>query len=304
MERKVRLARVIVADFAKTLEVVKDRYEGVDDAIIDNIGTVLPEQAIEWAVKSVSKNRGIWPEDGFRFNNAFVFFTQNKATQRYKDAVQAAYPNRKPKNLLQFTLHDMETLQERLAPKPKEEKSKRQQLREVKQKGAKVFYDKPPYKVIQIGGPGVDLEDAAQAACQYAKETRWCTSQPSTAKSYLKHNPLYVIFMGSQKVGQFDPRGGYLMNTIDMSVDIGNPKISKFMWDAGLIQLSPTLVNKFVTSLKKKLSPENEAVVAKHAQAAFTYATKVLKGRFPQGEPAISQDKEYAADYEKFVKTL
>ena len=43
--------------------------------------------------------------------------------------------------------------------------------------------------------------------------------------------------------------------------------------------------------------PEGEPAIAQHAHAAYAYARDVLKGRFPEGEPVIAKDAEWAYAY-------
>ena len=63
--------------------------------------------------------------------------------------------------------------------------------------GAKLVFDGPTFRVIEIENKG---DVGKEAACFYGgnnKETRWCTSTPGTDQwfnRYIKDGPLYVIF--------------------------------------------------------------------------------------------------------------
>jgi hypothetical protein len=87
--------------------------------------------------------------------------------------------------------------------------SRSEMIKKAKKAGAQVIYDKNNIKIIQIGGEGVNPKSANMAACMYAKNTKWCTSDPGMAEDHLKVSPLYVFFRGGQKVMQGDTH--YLM---------------------------------------------------------------------------------------------
>ena len=50
--------------------------------------------------------------------------------------------------------------------------------------------------------------------------------------------------------------------------------------------------------------PKAEAVIARHAGAAYNYAKYVIKGKWPEGEPVIAQDAMAACWYAKDVSKM
>ena len=65
--------------------------------------------------------------------------------------------------------------------------------------GAKLLFDGPTWRVIEIEDKGPVGKEAACYYGGYNKETRWCTSSPGLTyfDRYIKDGPLYVIFKPS-----------------------------------------------------------------------------------------------------------
>lgn len=47
--------------------------------------------------------------------------------------------------------------------------------------------------------------------------------------------------------------------------------------------------------------PNLESVIAHNGEASYLYALRILKGRFPKGEPAIAMSPAWAVRYSRFV---
>jgi hypothetical protein len=54
----------------------------------------------------------------------------------------------------------------------------------------------------------------------------------------------------------------------------------------------PEIACTYATKVLKGRFPAGEPAIATNPKTAYTYATKVLKGRFPEGEPAIAKDAD------------
>jgi hypothetical protein len=290
-----------------TVSILKQKYPNIPGITIDLMSKSLPEQSLEWAVSSIAKGKGRWPEDAPRFQSAWNFFK----TPIFKQWASKMFTDKHPKNPLMFTLHDVEKIED--ASKPKE--SKRQQVRDVKQEGAKVAYDKPPYKIIQIGGPGVDIEKAAQAASYYAKGTKWCTSDPNTAKEYLSEGPLYIIFEDNQKIGQYEPESGQLMDLEDDDLEPTEGLRDAF-WSIGIrtdlatwfdlgkwseaepyIMKDPAYAYHYAKNTICGRWPEAEPYIMKDPVHTYLYAHNIIHGRWTEAEPFIMKNPEYAYCY-------
>jgi hypothetical protein len=72
-----------------------------------------------------------------------------------------------------------------------------------KEKGFSVLYNVPPYKIIQIGGEGIEAGDAMNAAC-YFGIGKWCTQHENKAKQWLAGGPLWVVFKNGRSLLQTD----------------------------------------------------------------------------------------------------
>lgn len=271
---------------------------------------------LEWLVRRVKEENIRWPEDRERVQRALVFFQTNKQNGFLKR-------NQIPVDINQYTLHDLEDIQDKFSGV--DLRSRRQTEQVAKTSGAKVIYDQDPYKVIQIGGPGVDLDQAVQAACLYAKNTKWCTSNPDVAKNqYLKNKPLYVIFEDGVKIAQTD--GSQVMNLEDRPIKLSDnlflfnvlkhvgvisyaeyayryaADVFKGRWPQGekYIQRDPKIAGLYAMSIIKGRWPEAESVIIQDSVSAAKYAGRVLKRRWPQAEPSIMKNPEAAVDYARF----
>lgn len=92
--------------------------------------------------------------------------------------------------------------------------SKRQEKKQVKSEGAEKIIDTPDFKAVKVTGE--------KAACYYAANTKWCTSNEETAKSYLKSGPLYILMAkiaGKVKKFQLSYETEQFMNERDTEVN-------------------------------------------------------------------------------------
>lgn len=128
----------------------------------------------------------IFPEDINKVKEVLEHYNKNKA--RYKTKFVTRYRS----------FHELQSEYLKLVP----QKSERQRMAEIKARGAEKLLDSPQWLVIKITEP--------DAACLYAKGTRWCTSDEEYASHYIrKTGALYVFFekrLGHkyQADGEFD----------------------------------------------------------------------------------------------------
>jgi hypothetical protein len=60
----------------------------------------------------------------------------------------------------------------------------------------------------------------------------------------------------------------------------------------------------YVDDIIKGKWPEGEPAIAKNPQYAYWYARDFIEGRWPEGEPAIVKDLRWAKKYNEFIKGL
>lgn len=193
----------------ETKAIVAKKYPDIAHHIED-IASSHPEHAVEWVAKSLAGGSGRYPEDKARFNGAWNFYHANRPSQRFKDTAKRLFPEANPKNPLHYSLHNIERIQDELAPEEqhvgRRAAATAAKTGAIEHEGASIYYDSPTHRIVQIGGPGVDIDKAAEAACKYGQGSHWCTRDSETAKQYLSKGPLYVFYKkgnaGSARVAQ------------------------------------------------------------------------------------------------------
>jgi hypothetical protein len=210
--------------------------------------------------------------------------------------------------------------------------SQRQKLERAKKHGSRVIYDKGGYYIIQVGGSGTNVEDAALAACLYAKGTKWCTSDLGTARKYLTGGPLYIVIKDGKKVLQTDLK--QFVDDEGMRIDFHqreNFDVFRVLIDAGILKsaieaitvMQFTKIRERVPEVEKLvLNSEDamtavqyailtgqrfksaESLIASDAPAALWYAVEVLKGPFPMAEGTLREDPLRWNAYQRDMKYL
>src|SRR5207237_631234 len=137
--------------------------------------------------------------------------------------------------------------------------------------GSHVIFRDSNYKIIRVGGPGTDLDQAIKTACEYANETFWCTEDPKTAKIYLERGPLYLIFERGNENPVAQTDGDQLMNRNDEEIEFpDNPRLYEILAEVGVIS---------------------------KASYFLKYAYYVVGGRWIPGEKYILQDQKARLEY-------
>lgn len=155
----------------------------------------------------------IWPEDKDRAVETFEWYMAARKDSRVQNMMREMFPGRSIKNPLEFSIYDLEDLQDTLTP--------------VKQQTAKNQRWKPEERGIAPGKARTILDDDgwliveitdAAVASSYASGTRWCTSNRRTAQGYLNDGPLYVLFRNGQKYGQIHGQSNQIMDVRDRPI--------------------------------------------------------------------------------------
>jgi len=255
---------LFVEDLDRTISIVQNKFPAIN---IADIARHLPEQSIEWAAQSLEDGHGRWPEDVSRFKKAWDDYAGNGKVE-FRNKMKVLYPNKNPKNVLQFSLHELERVDEAL-----NQKSQRSIKQEIKEEGAELVYSKNGWKIIKIL--------SGDAATFYSSGTKWCTSSSSTAEEYLESGPLYILIHNKVKIAQYHPGSSQLMDVQDHPYKV-DAEIISVLKDAGIkLAFSPM-------SLSERI-PEIEAEYLKVGDPSdlYLYAREVIKGRWPEAEPII-----------------
>ena len=144
----------------------------------------------------------IWPEDLSRAIETLEWFMKARKDSKVQNQFRLMFPEEiskgaSVKNPLNWSCYQIEDVQDALTPgKIATARNERwdPQERGFTPDEADVAYDQDGIMIIRILQP--------RAATAYASGTRWCTSHPATAQSYLVGGPLYIIFDNGKKYAQ------------------------------------------------------------------------------------------------------
>jgi hypothetical protein len=320
--RTLRLATYLyrMAALADRINLIRKKYPKVSPQIIEELSQIDPTKDkgayLEWLVRRVSEGNIRWPEDQRRTQAALATYANLKQSPRLlKEHEVSADINK-------YTLHDLEDIEDRVTGRPLQ--TERQEA-ENRNSSAKLIYNQGGYKIIQIGGPGTDIEQASQALCFYANNTRWCTDNDKTNREYLRKGPVYVIFHNGKKIAQADGRR-QVMDPKDVPLDINEKTIPVYQLLIKLgiitkalfyymhsenithqrqppenekeIATDPRVALDYITNfLDGEPWPLAEPAIARNPDTAFSYARNIIRGPWPPGEPAIASHPVYAAYY-------
>lgn len=251
----------------------------------------------EWILKSISLGSGRIPEDWQRFMvtfRSYISYTR-PLSPRFKAAVdrynQEHGLHANPKNILDFTLHQLEdVITETNDPvDPRVNKLERNLPA-----GARMFYNDGSHQIIEVTEP--------QAACQLGRGTKWCTSNEAVATDYLSVSPLYIVYRNGKKFAQIhigmDEEGeiietpAQLMDLRDRPI-VADEDLRIVLLKSGILErlekeLDPEIRGDIFTQFfGSSRFPEAEPIISRYPGLSYLYANEILRGRFPQGEPAI-----------------
>jgi hypothetical protein len=274
--------------------------------------TVKAELVTEWMMNSIFRGSGRL-EDIRRFENMARFYFSAKGTPKFKKITLEHAKNEgasiNPKNILDFDLHDLEDIFD-LYEQP-EVDPRVNQLGSKLPEGAKIVYSDGNYQIVEV--------TTGQAACDLARGTKWCTSDPDLAEQYLfgdNYNerdtivyPLYVVYLKGKKLAQLYLGGGredpQLMDLRDrpIAVDEGlrDALIKSGFMDRILDRINRhydrDLFLRFVGRTPNAYMAEK---CMEHPLWAYRYARDVIRGRFFEAEEMI-MNSDWARDYVAFM---
>jgi hypothetical protein len=116
----------------------------------------------------------------------------------------------------------------------RQEDLKELELREKsKDKGFRVVYNTPPYKIIEIGGKGIDPSEAVNALCYYGMN-KWCTRYHQNARQWLEGGPVWIVFKNGKSLLQTD--GGDVRDVQNKTFSWENDKeLLRILVDLGIL---------------------------------------------------------------------
>ena len=237
---------------------------------------------VEWILRQLKTNTIRLPEDADRIKQLLVDFDHYKS-------IGSVDINRDIGSYK--TIHDLEAVIDKLKGIDLKGRAEtRQEYRE----GTQWVKESPNYKLLKITTP--------EATAHYALNTKWCTSNPQTAKTYLEKGPLYIVFQKQpdgklKKLYQYTHDYSQFMNILDKLVK-PNKEIQQLI--KPLLNSEPEILVRFCAFVGSRW-PEAESTIAQNPKWACYYAQDVLKGRFPEAEPHIAQDPGSAYAYALYV---
>ena len=237
---------------------------------------------VEWILRQLKTNTIRLPEDAGRIKQLLTDFDHYKS-------IGAADINRDVGSYK--TIHDLEVVIDELKGIDLKGRAEtRQEYRE----GTQWVKESSNYKILKITTP--------EAAAHYALNTKWCTSDPETAKVYLEEGPLYIIFKKQpdgklRKLYQYTHDYSQFMDILDKPIK-PDKEIQRLI--KPLLNSKPEILVRFCVLVGFRWL-EAEPYIVRDPEWACFYAMNVLKGRFPEAEPYIAQDSKLAYDYALYV---
>jgi hypothetical protein len=294
--RTLRLATYLyrMAALADRINLIRKKYPKVSPQTIQQLAEIDPTGEkgayLEWLVRRVSEGNIRWPEDQRRTQVALTTYANLKQSPRLLKEHEVS------PDINKYTLHDLEDIEDKILGRPLQTDH---QESENRNPSVKLIYDQGGYKIIQIGGPGTDIEQASAALCFYATNTRWCTDNDKTNREYLEYGPVYVIFHNGKKIAQADGRR-QVMDTKDLYIEMNEKTLPlyKLLVKNGIITKA-LYYYKISSEITHKRQPlKNEREIATDPRIAFDYIFNFLDGKpWPLAEPAIARDPVVAVRY-------
>ena len=309
-------------------------YDFFDDELIQSFETLqeifikcligsIPEGYVEWLCKEfvpLEDMAGdleftsdlIWPEDLPRAIETMDWFMQARKDSKVQNQFRLMFPEEisdgaSVKNPLDWSCYQMEDVQDALTPgKVATARNERwdPQERGFTSDEADVAYDQDGIMIVRI------LK--SRAATAYASGTRWCTSHPSTAKSYLATGPLYVVFDNGKKYAQahfgfkntVDYMDDYVsfMDVRDREIDDASDSIRQALSDtilqdaaeyhSGLLTVDEYIQQEYTKAVDKRdLEVSRAKKAMENAGGNEILGSKIFSKRFEGGNYQRDQAK-------------
>jgi len=253
-------------------DLLAEKYPRIPKETLEAMESIDPAKgkSLEWMARQLNSNTIRWPEDSNRLKQALVSFWQIKKSPR-KLAQYSANPD-----LSTYTMQTLETLDDQVRGVIEKPES----LTEIPQDTQKI-YDDGDISVIKV--------NTIEAACDLARGTKWCTSDPLEAEDYIKNKGgLYIWFKSGKKFAQSS--GRTFLGLRDESLEV----------DAKLGGIFYKLFKKVPDGISERI-PEYEAGLIEDPWEALTYVRKLSIGRLPAAEATILTEPYAALDYARFV---
>ena len=258
----------------------------------------------------------IWPEDKDRALETFNWYFEKRKQSDVQNMIRQMFPGRSVKNPLEFSIYDLEDVQDALTPvavqQAKNDRWKPEQ-RGILETEAETVFEDDGWLIVKC------LD--AKVAASYASGTRWCTSNKGTAQSYLNSGPLYVLFRNGQKYGQIHGESNQIMDVRDRPIQDLDPVVASFMarteldrligsWKAfeseevlveRLIQEEKVGVRAQIASLEQEIS--RIKVQFDGMDTGSNPLTRDIFGRIFPGFNTVKLDR-YEADLTRLQETL
>lgn len=166
------------------------------DAIVKMLSDADPttnKEFFAWILSQYVNEKVRLPEDNQIIQQDLTFYNtikKNGVLKRFSSQIKQQLEMNNKQNPMDLTTIDRFGLQS-LVDKVKEITggdaiSNRQKSQIVKQEGATSIWKNEEWEIVQV--------ESGDAACYYAKGTRWCTSNDRTADYYIRQGPLYIVF--------------------------------------------------------------------------------------------------------------
>ena len=205
----------------------RSQFAQLRDILDELMGGALKEGLTEWMCYQVlpldqfatqdfeydQDRMMIWPEDKERAVETLTWYHEARKRSDVQNQMRKMFPDRSIKNPLEFSLYDLEDLMSAMTPETiKSAKNQRwkPEDRGIPPSHAKTVMDEDGWLIVEVND--------AKVASDYAKGTRWCTSNKNTAQGYLDDGPLYVMFRNGQKYGQSHGSSNQIMNVQDRRI--------------------------------------------------------------------------------------
>lgn len=216
-----RVAATVVRDVRNTSYSIREDLNRYNDLIV------------EFILKGINDRTIRYPEDAYKIYAIHNYLAFMKDHPQFRILVKRIFPDKNPKNLLAFTMQDVEEANDAFSnPKYDENVNK---VQAKLPEGAELYYTDKTWQIVRVSG--------ADAACTLARGTKWCTGsrdyldRPGTAMGYLRSGPLYIFYKSGKKFGQLhiDRNTGdfQFMDLRDRTIVI-TPELEEVFVKAGL----------------------------------------------------------------------
>jgi hypothetical protein len=182
-----------------------------------------------WILTQYVNNKIRLPEDNHVVQQDLTFYAtikKNGVLKRLLNQIKTKL-GMEQQNPMDLTTLDRDKLQQ-VVDAVKEltdgdTQSKRQKIAVTKQEGAISLYHDDTWELVQV--------EEGDAACYYAKGTRWCTSSKSTANYYLNQGPLYILYEHGKPFAQIHLPSKQMMDPQDRKIQNLPDEAGKILLD-------------------------------------------------------------------------